>query len=79
MLHVYGWGKGIVSGRCQSYLLVSVNRGFFYGTVVDFFGIDPDTYNLSAQALKLKLEHAYRVGRMPKVVWLCTCVVSHVI
>lgn len=48
--------------------LASANCALYCGAQVDFVDIDPRTYNMSAQALRGKLEEAARCGRLPKVV-----------
>lgn len=48
--------------------VASANCGLYCGANVDFVDIDPRTYNLSVEALSLKLEQAERAGRLPKVV-----------
>ncbi len=48
--------------------VASANCGLYCGAQVDFVDIDPDTYNLSPDALARKLEQAEKSGRLPKVV-----------
>lgn len=48
--------------------VASSNCALYCGAEVDFVDIDPTTYNLSADALKAKLEIAEREGRLPKIV-----------
>ena len=48
--------------------VASANCGRYCGADVDFVDIDPDTYNLSVDALAQKLEEADRAGRLPDVV-----------
>jgi UDP-4-amino-4,6-dideoxy-N-acetyl-beta-L-altrosamine transaminase len=48
--------------------VASANCALYCGAEVDFVDIDPRTYNLSPQALALKLEQAEREGTLPKVV-----------
>jgi UDP-4-amino-4,6-dideoxy-N-acetyl-beta-L-altrosamine transaminase len=48
--------------------VASANCGLYCGAKVDFVDIDPLTYNLSVEALTLKLEQAERSGTLPKVV-----------
>jgi len=38
--------------------VASANCALYCGAAIDFVDIDPKTYNLSAEALKIKLEHA---------------------
>ncbi|MCL9683578.1 UDP-4-amino-4,6-dideoxy-N-acetyl-beta-L-altrosamine transaminase [Legionella maioricensis] len=48
--------------------VASANCGLYCGAKVDFVDIDPLTYNLSVEALTLKLEQAERSGTLPKIV-----------
>lgn len=48
--------------------VASANCALYCGAQVDFVDIDPRTYNLSSQALEVKLVQAEREGRLPKVV-----------
>jgi UDP-4-amino-4,6-dideoxy-N-acetyl-beta-L-altrosamine transaminase len=48
--------------------VASANCALYCGAQVDFVDIDPRTYNLSANALEAKLQHAEREGRLPKIV-----------
>jgi len=48
--------------------VASANCGLYCGAKVDFIDIDPDTYNLCPKALKKKLIHAKKVGKLPKIV-----------
>lgn len=47
--------------------VASANCGLYCGAQVDFVDIDPQTYNLSIQALSEKLEQAEKAGKLPKV------------
>lgn len=47
--------------------VASANCGLYCGAEIDFVDIDPKTYNLCPKALELKLEHAEREGKLPKV------------
>lgn len=47
--------------------VASANCGVYCGASVDFVDIDPKTYNISPNALSLKLEDAAREGKLPKV------------
>jgi len=47
--------------------VASANCGLYCGAQIDFVDIDPQTYNMSAQALSEKLEQAEKVGKLPKV------------
>lgn len=48
--------------------VASANCGRYCGAEVDFVDIDPRTYNLSVEALAAKLEHAEKIGRLPKII-----------
>ena len=48
--------------------VASANCGLYCGARVDFVDIDPDTYNMSVDALREKLEKAEVDGNLPKVV-----------
>ena len=47
--------------------VASANCGLYCGAKVDFVDIDPNTYNLSVQALERKLIDASKKGCIPKV------------
>ena len=48
--------------------VASANCGLYCGANVDFVDIDPRTYNMSVQALALKLEQAEKAGNLPRIV-----------
>jgi UDP-4-amino-4,6-dideoxy-N-acetyl-beta-L-altrosamine transaminase len=48
--------------------VASANCARYCGAQVDFVDIDPLTFNISIEALRLKLEAAVSVGRLPKIV-----------
>ncbi|MFZ4559422.1 MAG: UDP-4-amino-4,6-dideoxy-N-acetyl-beta-L-altrosamine transaminase [Saprospiraceae bacterium] len=48
--------------------VASANSGLYCGARVDFVDIDPRTYNMSVEALAVKLEQAEKSGCLPKVV-----------
>lgn len=48
--------------------VASSNCALYCGAQVDFVDIDPQTYNMSAEALRSKLVAARIAGRLPKVV-----------
>ena len=50
--------------------VASSNCALYCGARVDFVDIDPRTYNLSPDALRLKLERARQDGVLPKIVVL---------
>ena len=47
--------------------VASANCGLYCGAKVDFVDIDPNTYNLSIEALEQKLANASKQGCLPKV------------
>ncbi|MCF7996561.1 MAG: UDP-4-amino-4,6-dideoxy-N-acetyl-beta-L-altrosamine transaminase [Chromatiaceae bacterium] len=47
--------------------VASANCARYCGAQVDFVDIDPDTYNLSVDALSAKLEQADKTGQLPKI------------
>lgn len=48
--------------------VASTNCALYIGASVDFVDIDPQTYNMSVDALEKKLVEAERIGKLPKVV-----------
>jgi UDP-4-amino-4,6-dideoxy-N-acetyl-beta-L-altrosamine transaminase len=46
----------------------SANCGLYCGARIDFVDIDPNTFNMCVQKLKVKLEAAEKTGTLPKVV-----------
>jgi len=48
--------------------VASANCGLYCGATIDFVDIDPDSFNMSVQALELKLYQAAQEGTLPKVV-----------
>lgn len=48
--------------------VASANCGRYCGADVDFVDIDPETFNICADALEAKLNAAARAGRLPKVI-----------
>lgn len=48
--------------------VASANCGLYCGANVDFVDIDPDTFNMSADALSVKLADAERLDLLPKIV-----------
>ena len=48
--------------------VASANCGLYCGADVDFVDIDPQTYNMSADKLEMKLETAAKEGKLPQVV-----------
>src|SRR6056300_2067108 len=48
--------------------VASANCALYCGASVDFVDIDPNTYNMSIEKLKEKLNIAKKEGRLPKIV-----------
>lgn len=60
-------GAGDILWTTPITFVASANCGLYCGAEVDFVDIDPATYNLCPQALKLKLIEAKKQNRLPKV------------
>lgn len=63
-----GLGPGGLLWTTPITFVASANCARFVGAGVDFVDIDPDTYNMSVEALAEKLASAERAGRLPDVV-----------
>ncbi|EOA3793967.1 UDP-4-amino-4,6-dideoxy-N-acetyl-beta-L-altrosamine transaminase [Acinetobacter baumannii] len=63
-----GLKKGDVLWTSPITFVASANCALYCEADVDFVDIDPDTYNLSVDALKEKLEIAKKNNRLPKIV-----------
>jgi len=63
-----GVGTGDLVWTSPITFVASANCAIYCGADVDFVDIDPDSYNMSVDALATKLERAYANGRLPKVV-----------
>jgi len=63
-----GLGKGDWLWTSPITFVASANCGLYCGAQVDFVDIDPQTYNLCAEALEKKLIDAKEQGKLPKVV-----------
>lgn len=61
-------GKDDIVWTTPITFVASANCALYCGATVDFVDIDPQTYNLSTQALKEKLQTAKTEGKLPKVV-----------
>ncbi|HEV8034888.1 UDP-4-amino-4,6-dideoxy-N-acetyl-beta-L-altrosamine transaminase, partial [Yoonia sp.] len=48
--------------------VASANCGRYCGADVDFVDIDPETFNICADALEAKLHAAAQMGRLPKII-----------
>ena len=63
-----GLGPGDILWTSPNTFVASANCGRYCGADVDFVDIDPQTYNISPNALERKLKTAGHKGRLPKVV-----------
>ncbi len=63
-----GVGEGDIVWTSPITFVASSNCALYCGANVDFVDIDPQTYNMSVESLKLKLEKAEKNGTLPKVV-----------
>ena len=71
-LHIACLALGVGSGdwvwTSPNTFVASANCALYCGAKIDFVDIDPQTYNISVERLREKLEQAERTGRLPKVV-----------
>jgi UDP-4-amino-4,6-dideoxy-N-acetyl-beta-L-altrosamine transaminase len=65
---VAGLGPGDILWTSPNTFVASANCGLYCGADVDFVDIDPQTYNMSVDALERKLIQAAKIGKLPKVV-----------
>ncbi len=63
-----GLGKGDVLWTSPNTFVASANCALYCGATVDFVDIDSQTYNMSVDALRDKLELAEESGSLPKIV-----------
>ncbi|MDZ4167109.1 MAG: UDP-4-amino-4,6-dideoxy-N-acetyl-beta-L-altrosamine transaminase [Coriobacteriia bacterium] len=63
-----GLGAGSLLWTSPNTFVASANCARYVGADVNFVDIDPDTYNMSVDALAAKLERAERAGRLPTAV-----------
>ena len=63
-----GLSKGDIVWTTPITFVASANCALYCGAEVDFVDIDPFTYNLSVDQLKLKLAQADKIGKLPKIV-----------
>lgn len=63
-----GLSKGDVLWTSPITFVASANCALYCGASVDFVDIDSDTYNMSVDALKAKLEIASKKNKLPKIV-----------
>jgi len=63
-----GLGPGDLLWTSPNTFVSSANCAIFCGASVDFVDIDSETFNISIEKLKEKLEIAQRINKLPKVV-----------
>ena len=63
-----GLGKGDILWTTPNTFVASANCALYCGAEVDFVDIDPQTYNMSIDALEQKLISAKAQNRLPKIV-----------
>ncbi|GAA4229516.1 UDP-4-amino-4,6-dideoxy-N-acetyl-beta-L-altrosamine transaminase [Sagittula marina] len=63
-----GLGQGDLLWTTPITFVASANCGRYCGADVDFVDIDPETFNMCADALEAKLAIAEAAGRLPKVI-----------
>lgn len=63
-----GLGKGDYLWTSPITFVASANCGLYCGAKVDFVDIDADTFNLSVEALEIKLKAAEKKGVLPKII-----------
>ncbi len=63
-----GLGKNDWLWTSPNTFVASANCGLYCGANVDFVDIDPMTYNMSVDALTIKLKKAEKLGKLPKIV-----------
>ena len=61
-----GVGEGDIVWTSPISFVASSNCALYCGAEVDFVDIDPDTFNMSPEALDKKLEEANKLGKLPK-------------
>jgi len=61
-------GPGDLLWTSPNTFVASANCGRYCGAEVSFVDIDPETFNICADALEARLEAAARAGRLPKVI-----------
>jgi UDP-4-amino-4,6-dideoxy-N-acetyl-beta-L-altrosamine transaminase len=63
-----GLGPGDIFWTTPITFVASANCGLYCGATVDFVDIDPRTFNMCVDSLRIKLELAQKNGCLPKVV-----------
>ncbi len=61
-------GKGDIVWTSPVSFVASSNCALYCGAEIDFIDIDPNSYNISVNALEEKLQTAKKSGKLPKVV-----------
>jgi len=71
-LHIGALALGLKPGErlwtSPNTFVASANCGLYCGATVDFVDVDPRTYNMSVDALRVKLEAAANNGTLPKII-----------
>jgi len=62
-----GLGPGDILWTTPITFVATANCALYCGAQVDFVDIDPKTFNLSIDALKIKLQQAEKQGKLPKI------------
>ena len=62
-----GLGDGDILWTTPITFVASANCALYCGADIDFVDIDPETFNLSIDALEKKLEQAEKEGKLPKI------------
>jgi len=62
-----GLGRGGLLWTSPNTFVATANVGHLCGADVDFVDIDPDTFNMSASALRVKLHAAHEAGKLPDI------------
>jgi UDP-4-amino-4,6-dideoxy-N-acetyl-beta-L-altrosamine transaminase len=63
-----GLGKGDILWTSPITFVASANCALYCGASVDFVDVDPDTALMSVDDLELKLKHAEKLNKLPKIV-----------
>ena len=62
-----GLGKGDILWTSPNSFVASANCGLYCGATVDFVDIDPNSFNISYEKLKDKIERSEKDGTLPKI------------
>jgi len=63
-----GLGPGDIVWTTPITFVASANCGLYCGASVDFVDIEPQTFNMSVESLRIKLELAQKTGCLPQIV-----------